>query len=110
MDRGQLPVAPDLGERGQVGTRIVVEHPRGPMDGGGRVRVEPGGVDGPDGGPVVVPHHRSGAELLEPADHLVRLRSVADDVAQDPDLVDLGQVVAHRVEGSEIGVDVRQDR
>ena len=34
---------------------------------------------------------------------------VADDVAEHPDLVDVGRSATHRLEGGQVGVDVRQD-
>ena len=74
-----------------------------------RQAVEVAAVDQADGGAVVIAEDRSGAHALQHGDDLVRLRAVSDGVAQDPDLLDVGQVVGHCLQGSQIGVDVRED-
>ena len=45
----------------------------------------------------------------EPGDDAVGLRAVADDVAEVPDGVDRADACEDRVEGDEVGMDVRQD-
>ena len=56
-----------------------------------------------------LPRTPSGADLAQPGDDRVRLRPVAHDVAQLPDLVDRRDRRQHRVEGRYVGMDVRQD-
>ena len=46
----------------------------------------------------------------QPGDDPVRIRPVADDVAELPDGVEVTGVGEDRVEGKEVAVDVRQDR
>ena len=57
----------------------------------------------------MVAAHAQGARVAEAVDDAVRIRPVADHVTEMPDGVHVACGSEHRVQGMEIGVDVRQD-
>ena len=66
-------------------------------------------VEPADGRRVVVAPDAARADLAQPGHHRVGLGPVAHDVAQLPDLVHRGDHRQHRVEGRDVGMDVRED-
>ena len=62
-------------------------------------------------GEVVVSDQAELASLRDQRGALVGLGAVADDVAEAPDVLDLGigDVVEHRLERRQVGVDVGED-
>ena len=81
----------------------------GPLHRRPRVRVEPVDLVAAGGRRVVVAADADRADLGQPGDDPVRIRPVADDVAEVPDRVDAAERREHRIERDEVGMDVRQD-
>ena len=80
----------------------------GPLDRGPRVVVEPVDVERAGRRPIVVAGDAAAPISGEAGDDAVRVRPVADDVAEVPDGVDVAGVGEDGIEGDEVGVDVRQ--
>ena len=98
-----------LGEGGQPGPSRCVDRVAGPLRGGARLRVEPFDLTTADGRRVVVAPDADRPDLDQAGDDAVRIRAVADHVAEVPDGVDRSGVREYRIERHEIAVDVRQD-
>src|SRR5579871_1946812 len=77
-----------------------------------RVAGELAQLERADDGEIVVPGEGDRGALTHEVAALVRARSVADDVAETPDLVDrlAVDVGEHRLKCVKIGMDVRDDR
>ena len=90
--------------------RRVGDPVAGPLDGGPGIGVEQLDPVATDGHLVVVAGDADRPDASEALDDRVRLRAVADDVAEDADAVDRPDGGEDRIEGDEIGVDVREDR
>jgi hypothetical protein len=52
----------------------------------------------------------TGIDLAQPIDDAVRIRPITDHVTEVPDGVHVACGCEHRVQGREVGMDVRQDR
>jgi hypothetical protein len=109
VHRGEVAVPSHLRQAGEVRAAVVVDHRGRPLDRRAGIGVEVGGIHITDGRAVMIAQHAARPHLLEDGDDLVGLRPVPDDVAEHPDLVDVGEVCADRLEGRQVGVDVRQD-
>lgn len=62
---------------------------------------------------VVIPCHAERPETTKPGDTLFRFGTIADQIAKHPDMVEpssLTCVSNHRLKGSKIGVNVRQNQ
>ena len=59
---------------------------------------------------IVIAEDAGRPHTVEAFHDAVRFGAVADDVAEDADAVDRSDRREHRIEGDEIGVDVRKDR
>ena len=99
-----------LGQRRQPAPRRRVDRVAGPLRGRAGLGVEPLDLAAADGGGVVVATDAVRPELAQSRHHGVRIRTVADDVAELPDGIDVAGVGEDRIERHEIAVDVRQDR
>src|SRR5581483_8382049 len=99
-------------ERPEPGALVVAEHARRPVRGGRRVTRELLDVERAENGEIVIAAERDVDPLAYQVAALIRLRSIADDVAEAPHLVGRGtlDVGEHRLECVKIAVDVRDDR
>src|SRR5213078_797921 len=98
-------------ERVEVRARLRGEDAERPERGRGRVAAELAQVDGPPHGEVVVPAQADRGPRLDRRAALVRVRPVADEVAEAPELVRRVGVDRrqYRLESGEIPVDVGDD-
>ena len=109
LARGRMS---DLRQGVQVGGVVLGDLVARPEGGLGGVRVELLRPYLPSGRAVVVAGHKLRAGVPEAGDAFRRLGAVADGISQAQDALDgaLGLGVAqHRLQGGEVGVDVRDD-
>ena len=82
---------PDPGAPTSHSTVVGAMAPSGPLHGAASLGVEPVDLGAATGRGVVVSADARRADLAQPLHHRVRLRAVADDVAELPDRVDRAQ-------------------
>ena len=101
----------DAGRRqaAQPGPRRLADPAARPLHRRLGVRVEPVDLGPAERGEVVVAGDADRADPGQPLDDAVRVRPVADDVAEVPDGVDRAGRGEDGVEGDEVGMDVRED-
>ena len=97
-----------VGQTGEPGLRVRRDSGAGPLHRPPRVDVEHLDLVAAGRRGVVIAAHAGRADLTLPRDDAVRVRPIADDVAQLPDAVHRPGIGEDGVEGDKIRMDVRE--
>ena len=110
MNQAELTLGVAIGERAEPVPRRVRDPAPCPVHGCPSIGVEPLDLVTADRRGVVVAAHANRTDAGKALDDAIGFGAIADDIPEMPHGIDRTEGFDHRVEGREVGMDVRKDR